>query len=124
MRDMCGTRLQKFVPRFLPINSRTLNQEKKINASELDQYKNRLSDYLDHKGIFKKNDRYSCVGPGHSDENPSAKVYENSGVNKLNCVSCGFKGDIFDCAGALIGKEGRDNFKDQLKEVQSVFGGN
>jgi len=89
---------------------------------DLDQYKNRLSDYLDHKGIFKKKNRYRCV-KHRPDEHPSATIYENGGDNTFNCNSCGFKGDIFDCAGALIGKEGKDNFKDQLEEVQSVFGG-
>jgi len=91
--------------------------------NEIDQYKNRLSDYLNHKGIFQKKNRYSCVNPSHPDQDPSATIYDNGGDNTLNCNSCGFTGDIFDCAGALIGKEGQDNFKDQLEEVQNVFGG-
>jgi len=91
--------------------------------ANITQYKNRLSDYLDYKGITKKKDRYSCVSSQHEDNDPSASIYENGGNNKLNCNSCGFKGDIFDCAGELIGMKGQDHFQDQLKEIQSVFGG-
>lgn len=92
-------------------------------TDNINQYKNRLADYLDYKGITKKNDKYSCVNPQHADNDPSATVYDNAGDNKLNCNSCGFKGDIFDCAGALIGASGKQNFKFQLKEIQDVFGG-
>jgi energy-coupling factor transporter ATP-binding protein EcfA2 len=93
------------------------------SKTNINQYKSRLSDYLDHKGITKKQDRYSCVSSQHADNDPSASVYDNGGDNKLNCNSCGFKGDIFDCAGEIIGMAGQEHFQDQLKEIQSVFGG-
>lgn len=85
-------------------------------------YKPRLYDYLIRKGISIENKSrerglFSCIAPGHQDNDPSCSIYFNS--HRVNCNSCGFKGDIFDCAGALIGS---DNFNEQLEDVKTTLG--
>lgn len=85
-------------------------------------YKPRLHDYLIKKGISIENKSttrglFSCIAPDHQDNDPSCSIYFNS--HRVNCNSCGFKGDIFDCAGALIGS---DNFNEQLADVKTTLG--
>lgn len=92
-----------------------------MNA-DIHQHKSRLLDYLEAKGVqidrTKRDILFSCVNPGHSDKNPSASFYENNGDNRVNCNSCGFKGDIFDCAGALTGLT---EFKDKKKDIENAL---
>ena len=78
--------------------------------------KTRLHDYLSTKGITPDKDNLiNCLNPSHPDHNPSMTVYDNN----VNCNSCGWKGDIFDCAGAITGKT---EFVDQLNEVKKSLG--
>lgn len=91
----------------------------KINP---DDYKPRLLEYLTKKNLNIDNSKsqplVSCVSANHEDIDPSMSIYPE----RVNCNSCGFKGDIFDCAGELILKPGKDNFIDQLKDIQSTLG--
>ena len=90
-------------------------RHEKINP---DDYKPRLLEYLTNKNLHIDNSKspplVSCISSGHADNDPSMSIYPE----RVNCNSCGFKGDIFDVAGELISKPGKENFIDQLKEIQ------
>ena len=88
----------------------------KIDTS---QYKTRIKDYIEYKNLEIDTrcnpPKIRCPLPGHEDKHPSAVVYED----KIHCFVCDKSLDIFSLAGLQIGS---DNFKDQIKEVQSALG--
>jgi hypothetical protein len=90
--------------------------------TDTSQYKPRLREFLDRKGIEYKERtrRWRCPNPSHADEDPSCTLY-NDGDSKANltCHVCGVTWDIFDVAGLL---EGLTEFPDQLKAVQQTLG--
>ncbi len=87
---------------------------------ELQNYKHRLSDYLNYKNIEQKKGFYRCPNPAHDDHEPSAKLYTNESGQHITCMSvCGCTWDIFDVAGLLINS---DDFKEQLSEVERTLG--
>ena len=79
------------------------------------QVKDCLKDYLISKGIdIRKN--FKC--PFHSDNNPSAKYYEDS--NTIYCYTCGKHFDIFN----LIGLDYNLDNKEAYKKGFELFGNN
>lgn len=81
--------------------------------------KNRLAEYLSLKGIEynKRSKTYKCMF--HSDENPSATLYENAGGHVLTCHVCSKSYDIFNICGQL---ENLSSFPDQIKSVKRTLG--
>ena len=86
---------------------------------DLTEIKNRLAEYLSLKGIEynKKSKTYRCMF--HSDENPSATLYENPGGHVLTCHVCSKSYDIFNVCGQL---ENLSSFPEQLKSVKNTLG--
>jgi hypothetical protein len=83
------------------------------------EIKNRLAEYLSLKGIEynKRSKTYRCMF--HSDENPSATLYQNAGGHVLTCHVCDKSYDIFNICGQL---ENLSSFPEQLKSVKSALG--
>lgn len=68
----------------------------------LEEFKEKLIEYLEISGYESKNGQYHCVNPEHEDSNPSAKIFTTSdGSQNLKCFSCGWYGDIFHVAGIV-----------------------
>jgi putative DNA primase/helicase len=87
--------------------------------SDHTEIKNRLAEYLSLKGIEynKKSKTYRCMF--HSDENPSATLYQNPGGHVLTCHVCSKSYDIFNICGQL---ENLSSFPEQLKSVKATLG--
>jgi len=81
--------------------------------------KPRLREYIERSGIDldtrKKPPILRCPSPNHTDENPSARLYDEN----VFCPVCSKSWDIFDIAGFINGK---DKFPDKVKAVCETLG--
>lgn len=86
--------------------------------SDYTEIKNRLAEYLSLKGIEynKRSKTYKCMF--HSDDNPSATLYQNAGGHVLTCHVCDKSYDIFNICGQL---ENLSSFPEQLKSVKNTL---
>lgn len=88
-----------------------------------DKYLNSLERYLQHKGFkIESSGQLNCIFPenhSNNDKNKSAKIYDNSGHQRLKCFGCHYDGDIYDAIGHL---EGLKDFKDQYKFIDELYG--
>jgi hypothetical protein len=85
--------------------------------------KNRLREYLERKGTNydQKKKTYSC--PNHSDENPSATIYENKDGHMLYCPVCSKSFNIFAVASMLENiPDDKEHFGELIKSVNSTLG--
>ena len=89
------------------------------------ELKTKLSEYLDLKGVEKRNNRYICINPSHLDSNPSSTIYTNdSGEQHLKCWSCDIGSlDIFAACHTLENKpiSGQLFFSETVPYLASLF---
>ncbi|MDR2734279.1 MAG: toprim domain-containing protein [Spirochaetota bacterium] len=84
-----------------------------------DLYKNRLKEYLAHKGVDVSKSPTHCFNSGahrHGDATPSCQLWKDS----FKCHGCGITGDIYDAVGLL---EDITDKKAQFEFVEKFFGG-
>lgn len=64
-----------------------------------------------------------CLNPDHDDKNPSMRVDKDSGI--FNCLSCGFKGNIFKYYGILTTPISSLTYKlkNKLDKIKASFSG-
>ena len=90
-----------------------------MSKTDLEQYKSRLEDFLERRGVEynAKKKTWRCPNPGHADNDPSATLYRGE---ILNCNICSDRPwDVFEVAGLL---DGLTTFPDKLKAVQDTLG--
>jgi hypothetical protein len=95
----------------------------------LNHYKTQLRHYLSLKGVpittTEKPHRVKCLNPSHTDNTPSAVLYDDpsnpkyDGSDHIWCPICCTQWDIFDIAGLL---SSTSDFKEQLADVKQVLG--
>lgn len=89
-----------------------------VSNYDKSKYKEYAADFLrSHFGV-ETGRNFRCINPTHYDTNPSMGYHSES--HTARCFSCGARYDIFALAGLHYGL---DNFIDQYKKVEEIYGG-
>jgi DNA primase len=75
----------------------------------------------EHPRISGQDYLINCLNPDHEDNNPSLRINQDSGI--FNCLSCGFKGNLFKHYGVVTSRTSvRTNaLKKKLNELKTMM---
>jgi len=88
-------------------------------GDDLSPTKKRLREYLEKRGVAYNKAKKTWRCPKHSDDDPSATLYDNQETPYLYCPVCSENFSIFDVAGLL---DGTNDFTKMIESVNQTLG--
>ena len=88
-------------------------------GDDLIPIKKRLREYLEKRGVSYNKSKKTWRCPKHSDDDPSATLYDNQETPYLYCPVCSKNFSVFDVAGYL---DGTNDFAKMVESVKNTLG--